>query len=222
MYYKGKKLSILGDSLSTYQGVSNDGNINHTLLANPYFYRYPFPEDKTYWSLLLARFGLVLLVNNSYSGGNLSGQNDPISGVSRARELASDAGDLPDLVLLLMGLNDLGRRVNAEVFAADYQRAVETIGECYPNAELLVVTLPDRDPVLRPEAERFNSAILAAAERMGERAFVADLFHSRRNNDTYYMNTLDSLHPDEDGMRIIAEIIGDAIARRAEAKGGRI
>ena len=63
---------------------------------------------------------------------------------------------------------------------------------------------------------------VAAAERMGERAFVADLFHSRLNNDTYYMNTLDSLHPDEDGMRIIAEIIGDAIARRAEAKGGRV
>ncbi len=218
MYYKGKKLSILGDSLSTYQGISNDGNINHTLVSNPYFYREPFPEEKTYWSLLLERFGLVLCVNNSYSGGNLSGRDNPISGVCRARELASDGGDMPDLVLLLMGLNDLGRRVNAEVFAADYLKAVETVGECYPNAELLVVTLPDRDPVLRPQAEVFNRAILAAAERMGERAFVADLFQSRLRDDTYYMNTVDGLHLDEDGMRMLADIIGEAIEGRMADK----
>ena len=27
----------------------------------------------------------------------------------------------------------------------------------------------------------------------------------------YYMNTLDGLHPDEDGMRIIAEVVIEAI-----------
>jgi len=45
----------------------------------------------------------------------------------------------------------------------------------------------------------------------GERFFVADLFHSRLNNDFYYINTVDGLHPDEDGMRIIAEVVEEAI-----------
>lgn len=216
--YQGKSLSILGDSLSTYVGVSNDAAANRTIGANPCFYRPPFPLKKTYWSLLLARFGLTLCVNNSYSGGNLSGRESPISGVSRASELSRDSGETPDLILLLMGLNDLGRRVDAAVFASDYAHTVSILADRYPHAELLLVTLPDRDPILKPQAELFNEAILAAARQMGERAFVADLFHSRLRDDTYYMNTVDGLHPDEDGMRMIAEIIGDAIAARCAAR----
>ena len=34
---KGKKLSILGDSISTYKDVSNDINANESLYPNPYF-----------------------------------------------------------------------------------------------------------------------------------------------------------------------------------------
>jgi lysophospholipase L1-like esterase len=41
----------------------------------------------------------------------------------------------------------------------------------------------------------------------GDNFFIADLFNSRLNNDFYYNNTLDGLHPDEDGMHIIAEVI---------------
>jgi lysophospholipase L1-like esterase len=48
---------------------------------------------------------------------------------------------------------------------------------------------------------------------MGEKIFVADLFNSRLNNDFYYDNTVDGIHPDEDGMKIIAEVITDAIRK---------
>jgi lysophospholipase L1-like esterase len=73
------------------------------------------------------------------------------------------------------------------------------------------VNIPDRDPVLKVGAEIFNGAIEAAVKEKGEGYFIADLFRSRLNNDFYYMNTLDGLHPDEDGMRYIAELIIGAI-----------
>ena len=209
---KAKSLSILGDSISTYEGVSNDRAARESIWGNPVFYRDPFPAEKTYWGHLLARFGWEICVNNSWSGGNLSGRDDPSSGVCRARELGRDDGKAPDFVIVFMGINDLGRGVSPEVFAADYKRALETVRRCHPRATVVCVTLPDRHPYFKPRCEVFNRAIEKAAQEMGEGFLVADLFHSRLANDTYYFNTVDGLHPDEDGMKIIAEVIGDAIA----------
>ena len=44
--------------------------------------------------------------------------------------------------------------------------------------------------------------------------FVANLFNIRLNNDFYYMNTHDGLHPDEEGMKIIAEVVIDAFLNK--------
>ena len=210
---KGKRLSILGDSISTYCGVSNDARANATTIYNPYFYKEPFPLERTYWRIVMDRFGLELCVNNSWSGGNLSGVDDPTSGVSRASELMRDSGELPDLIIIFMGINDLGRNVEASVFAENYEKTLITIRDKYPTAKVCCVNIPDRDIFLKARAELFNEKIQSAVESMGDGFFIADLFHSRLNNDFYYMNTLDGLHPDEDGMRVIAEVVEESIAR---------
>ena len=64
---------------------------------------------------------------------------------------------------------------------------------------------------MHARAERFNLAIEEAVVLAGERFFVADLFRSRLRDDFYYMNTTDGLHPDEDGMAFIADIVANAI-----------
>lgn len=215
---KGKKLSILGDSISTYKGVSNDATANSTLIYNPYYYRDPLPLDKTYWRLVMEQFGLTLCVNNSWSGGNLSGRDNPDSGVNRANELARDDGTAPDIIIVFMGINDLGRRVDISVFSADYEHTLMTIRGRYPNAIVCCVNIPDRDISMKKRTEAFNDIIASAAKAAGESFFIADLFHSRLNNDCYYTNTLDGLHPDEDGMRMIAEVVIDAI--KQYCKGG--
>lgn len=207
----GKNLSVLGDSISTYRGVSDDTLANATLRYNPYYYRPAFPREKMYWQLVMDRLGLTLCVNNSWSGGNLSGRDNPDSGVNRARQLARDDGTMPNLILLFMGINDLGRGVKVDVFAADYRRTLEVCRETYPQAAICCVNLPDRDPSVTRPTEVFNAAIEAAAREAGERCFVADLFHSRWRHDDYYMNTRDGLHPDGDGMRMIADVVEAAI-----------
>ncbi len=208
---QGKKLSVLGDSLSTYRGMSNDASANASTFWNPCYYKNQFPSEKTYWGRVMAEFGLTLCVNNSWSGGNLSGRDDSSAGVNRAHQLNRNDGMMPDVIIVCMGINDLGRNVPLEVFAADYERTLQIIRQKYPEAMVCCVNLPDRDVYLKHRAERFNDAIAQAVETAGERFFIADFFHSRMNNDTYYWNTLDGLHPDEDGMGMIAEAVIEAI-----------
>lgn len=209
--FNGKRLSILGDSISTYQGVSNDGSINSTLIYNPCYYGGSFPLEKTYWKRLIDELGFTLCVNNSWSGGNLSGRDDPDSGVNRAANLSRDGGESPDLIIVFMGINDLGRRVDVSVFSEDYKHTLSVIRSTYPKATVCCVNIPDRDVFLKERAKLFNEAIDGAVRAMGDGFFIADLFNSRLNNDFYYMNTIDGLHPDEDGMKIIAEIISESI-----------
>ncbi len=208
---KEKSLSILGDSISTYQGISNDESAHPSIGYHPYYYRDPFPPQKTYWAILLRRLGLTLCVNNSWSGGNLSGRDDPDSGINRAACLARSDGTIPHIIIVFMGINDLGRGIASSVFAADYQGTLAIIKETYPHAAVCCVNLPDRDPTLKMRTEVFNEVIAQAVAAAGDRFFVADLFGSRLNNECYYMNTLDGLHPDEDGMSIIADAVETAI-----------
>ena len=208
---KCKRISILGDSISTYRGVSNNGAARAETAHYPYRYAPPFPVEKTYWHRVCESLELTLCVNNSYSGGNLCGRDDPDSGVCRAAALSQDNGDMPDIIIVFMGINDLGRGVDAETFAADYALTLDTVGHLYPTAYVCCINLPDRDPFLHTRAERFNLAIERAVALAGKRFFVADLFRSRLRDDFYYMNTTDGLHPDEDGMAIIAQVITDKI-----------
>ena len=206
----GKNISILGDSISTYRGASNDVSSNATIASNPYFYMEPFPIEATYWMRLIESLDMKLCVNNSWSGGNLSGTKDENSGVNRAKNLSRDNGEKPHFIIVFMGLNDLGRGVDVSVFAADYEKTLAIIKNNYPNASVCCVNLPDRDIRLKKRAELFNNAIDKAVSKAGDDFFVADLFNNRLNNDFYYMNTVDGLHPDEDGMKIIAEVIETA------------
>jgi lysophospholipase L1-like esterase len=210
---KGKRISILGDSISTYRGVSDDPEINGSLVYNKYYYCDPFPKERTYWQRIIDDLGLTLCVNNSYSGGTLSGKDDPCSGVSRAQNLATDDGVHPDLIIVFMGINDLGRRVLPEVFFEDYKTTLEIIRDKYPTAKTFCVNIPDRDITLTAGAKTLNAAIARAVSFAGDNFFIADLFGSRLRDDFYYMNTIDGLHPDEDGMKIISDLIKDSITK---------
>lgn len=213
---KDKKLSILGDSVSTYRGVSNDETANSTIRFNPVYYGDPFPLERTYWMRLINAYGMKLCVNNSWSSGNLSGMDDPDSGVNRACHLARDDGEMPDYIIVFMGLNDFGRYVPVEIFAADYARTLQIIRENYPDAKVCCVNLPDRNPNWRAETQLYNQAISDAVENAGDNFFIADLFNSALHTYIYYKNTLDGLHPDEDGAGMIADVLIDAFKQFAE------
>lgn len=211
---KGKKLSILGDSLSTYEGISNNPEIHRLLKFNKAFYQSDFPLDKTYWMQIINDLEMTLCVNNSYSGGLLCGENDANAGINRAEYLSRDDGTSPDVIIVFMGINDFGYYIPSDVFGQDYQATLQKIKERHPIAKVCCVNLPNRSPLHRTETEIYNAEIENAAKTAGDNFFIADFFCSRLNNELYKEYTLgDGLHPNEMGMDIIAEFIKEALIK---------
>ena len=122
--YSGKYVSILGDSISTFNGIANDETANSTIGDNRMYYDYytnPYKWERTYWGRLIADLNMNLCVNNSWASsrvygresGKLDGGTEDVSlnyrdsAPARATELHRADGTTPDLIIMYMGINDL-------------------------------------------------------------------------------------------------------------------
>ncbi|MBO5323891.1 MAG: NPCBM/NEW2 domain-containing protein [Oscillospiraceae bacterium] len=117
--YKGKKVSILGDSISTYSGVSNNTAANSTIGVNKGFYHNNiyggFTQSDTWWQQTLDVLGMDLLVDNAWGGACIMnarpeqenvGENSVGYG-DRCVNLHNDkTGVTPDVIFVFMGTND--------------------------------------------------------------------------------------------------------------------
>ncbi len=124
--YKGKYISILGDSISTYANVSNNTAYNSTIGGNSVYYHEDGKRlssaDATYWGQIIKRLDMKLCVNNGYSSSRVvgsSGFNYLDCSILRATELDNSNGTAipsddikPDVILFYMGTNDVNGSVN--------------------------------------------------------------------------------------------------------------
>lgn len=97
---KGFKVSIIGDSYSTFQGYLSSN-------TNPTYYPNSRTEvtdvTQTWWHLFITRNNLILESNNSYSGSTVA-RKPKVKGssyVERYLELGN-----PDLIFIFGGTND--------------------------------------------------------------------------------------------------------------------
>lgn len=111
-FIDGKTLSILGDSISTYPGYSNDANTNNTIGNNVVYYtgtNYGINSvEQTWWKQLANNTNLNILVNNSYSGSRVLNNEAGINsaGYLRANQLHTNSGTEPDIIAVFIGIND--------------------------------------------------------------------------------------------------------------------
>jgi lysophospholipase L1-like esterase len=160
--FKSKKVSIIGDSISTYEGY---------LAASEYAKYYPFSEnnvksvDQTWWKIVLDTAGMELHKNCAWSGCVVTGDSTSTStakcacSTKRINDLAKN-GVAPDIVLVFVGTNNLknetttpigdwdGKSVPAEsnniiTFCNGYALMVAKILQKYPEAEVFLCTLLD-------------------------------------------------------------------------------
>ena len=110
-----KTISILGASMSTYTGISNNADTNSTIGDNAVYYtegRHGVYADDTWWMQAVSDLDLRLLVNNSWSGSSLLYERNGTVGayVNRCVQLHDDTGDnageMPDIIAIQMGTND--------------------------------------------------------------------------------------------------------------------
>ena len=145
--FSGKKISILGDSISTYEGVSNNTEYNATMAEHFVFYNSPekpeapkLSRQDTWWQQVIDTLGMELCVNNSSSGTRVRTNTNGLinSGFyERCVQLHNTQEEEPDVIVVFMGTNDftrdfinLGRAKNLDYTA---MQAAAEAGNVYPD-----------------------------------------------------------------------------------------
>lgn len=151
---EGKKLGIVGDSISTFQEYIPEG-------YTPFYPRNTVLNvDQTWWKQLLDETGMELCVNASWSGSTITGDTTISSGYvgcsdARVNALTDGSGNKPDIIIVWMGINDFGKTNGRTCGTYDGTTAVTTASNvtsitdafgvllkkletAYPNARIFV------------------------------------------------------------------------------------
>ena len=155
---KGKKLGIIGDSISTYNGYIPTG-------YSPF---YPANNvtsvGLTWWQQLINNTGMQLCVNASWSGSTITGNQDDTTGSvgcsdARVNALTASNGDVPDIIIVYIGINDFGK--NNGIVCGNYR------GKTSISQERNVTSISDAFGILLsklqtkyPKAQIFVSRIM--------------------------------------------------------------
>lgn len=104
----GKQLSVFGDSISTFEGVTVQGNRTYYDGVDANGTGVTRPEEM-WWARVIADVGGTLLANGSFSGSMVAGSGFPAgSSVQRAQQVLASDETAPDEVLVFIGINDYG------------------------------------------------------------------------------------------------------------------
>ena len=153
---RGKKLSLLGASISTFQGCIPNGYSayypHETTNANPVL-----DVHDTYWQKVIDATGMTLLVNNSSAGSYCSTGHgsDSMAGCGSRCEALDNNGINPDVIVIQLGGNDFTRNTDigsydgSQTFPTDttkfreaYAIMLNKITTKYKNAKVLCGTIP--------------------------------------------------------------------------------
>lgn len=225
--YFGKKFSILGDSISTFEG------------SNPSGYAVFYREDNcvktnvtqigdTWWDKVIGFLGGELLVNNSWSGSRvtkLPGAMEVFpSGCSdeRTSSLHID-GVEPDIIIIYLGTYDWGNGVrnstdirllgedDNNLFDLAYENMIGKLRKNYPQSEIWCCTLCETyisnvkefkfpHKYAGTHMEVYNEIIKKIA--VSNQCKVIDLY-----NFNIPYDSIDGSHPTQFGMDIIAKLV---------------
>lgn len=150
---KGKYVSVLGDSISSYIGTIPQGNNVYYTGTNAGV----SSVEQMWWKVMCNITGLIPLVINGWSGSCVtSGVRDystwvPSCDLSRCQAL-HDENHTPDIILIAMGVNDYSYNAtlgewngnsqieNTNDFSQAYAFMLDKIHSAYPNAQIYCIT----------------------------------------------------------------------------------
>lgn len=180
------------------------------------------PEDR--WpNQLIRRLPTLELVANPAVNGFTSA--DLID-----HELPGVPGWAPELVSVLIGVNDVVRGVDEETYAANVERMLERLVAQVGPGRVVAVAIPDYtvtprgadygEPAQRRAAIERANAVMAGACASREIRFVPDTWEiSRRAADDPSLVAEDGLHPSGAQYRLWVDAI-EPVVRRCLEEGG--
>ena len=237
---KGKKLSILGDSISTFQGWLPDST---------YAVWYPKTDvqsvEDTWWKKLINKTGMVIGQNCAWSGSRVTGNNGSTTSAQcggstkRVEDLAKNG--TPDIIIIYIGINDFGQGNPVDLGEYTGETAVPTattintyseaygvmlakVIRTYPNAAVYCCSMLDTSSTnWDPDATfptvnskgvslvKWSKVIRDLCTAMGAR-FI-DLHACGINYFNLPTLTMDGLHPKAAGHTLMANYIAGQIAK---------
>ena len=212
MDLNGRKISVLGDSISTFKGITVDD-------PNTFYGRVMCEKggfrgvEDTWWMRAIRALGGVFERDNAFAGSCVAdgyGLGRGMSSTVRTGAL----GD-PEAIFIFGGANDLGFGVGQEEFRSAYGLMLARLRERYPGAAIFCGTLINGRKVLEDEPyfmgekpgkalEPFSSIIRECARAAG--AHVVDMAASGLIYDA-----IDGCHPTAGGMAQLADLWIDAV-----------
>lgn len=236
---QGLKLSILGDSISTFDGyIPTDYNIFYPGSGEI------STVEKTWWWQVMDATGMELNANASSSNTNVTGDSLDTTGsapgcaTKRMVDLTpGDDGPAPDLLIVFMGTNDFlrsielgsfdqpGRQDEGVItnFCDAYELMLQKLAALYPNAQIYFCTLletnagdvddhPDAYPATNKSGNTigdFNAEIATIASAYNYP--VIDVHNCGITYENLGEYTSDGVHPNAEGARLIGEYITNAL-----------
>lgn len=229
---EGAAVSIMGDSISTFQGYIPAG-----------YYDF-FPENglvsdvnDTWWKRVLDEEGWTLCVNGSSSGatcvGDSTSMDNPQCSCNEFRTggLSGSDGTVPDIIIVYMGTNDFlqsiplgdndGTRAVAEgqvaMFGDAYTLMLDKLRVKYPASQIYCCTITQVGGygTDTPYVEMVNGVGLTTADYSARIAQIAgnknlpviDLQGCGIAVENLHNTTADGVHPTPEGMQYIAEAV---------------
>ena len=233
---KGLGLSILGDSISTFDGW----------IPGECVVFYPFDGEvtdvsQTWWMMLLGETEMELCANSSSSGSTCVGDSSSIDdpkyacGGYRISSLTGKQGRMPDIIIVYLGTNDVLNTVpigdndgtklveegEIENFSDAYCLMLDKLASEYPAAAIYCCTLlpigkwGNEQPFVTftngsgLTSEDYSKQIEVIAENKG--IPVIDLYHCGIEIDNMETMTTDGVHPTPDGMKCVTKAVLNVI-----------
>lgn len=227
-----KKLSVMGDSISTFKGFSPDD-------YNPFYMSgsHGLPNASySYWGIVAREKGWGLSTINAWGGSQVAykeGRTEiPMCDDRRAGNLA--ANGTPDVIIILGGTNDFGHGVPVGTWAGDddlpevennfraaYARMLMKIHSYYPLAKVYCCTLINRETDLVPGSMEkkygqyltaFNTAIRQIAPMLNCTLIDLESCGMNQYNMETFMSDYDptdhhAVHPNIAGHELMAKRI---------------
>ena len=240
----GKTVSILGDSISTYTGVSNNTSYNSTIGGNAIYYNEGtlgvYLHD-TWWQQVIDALGMELCVNNSWSGSRISWDGSgPAAYKDRCVQLHNNEGEEPDYIWVYLGTNDqtssglswgTAAAINTDTLFAKvgesyvypdpttvceaYAIMLHKSMQRYPDAQFYCLGMLTRQTISTSLTEH-NAELEAVAELMGI-PFV-ELESITLAPEDYSLSMGNNLHPKAEGMDRIAQRVINAMLGNEDHK----
>ena len=196
----GRRLSVLGDSVSAFSGYIPWEDYAFYSSMN-------FGAASMWWAVLAENTGMELCKINAVSGSGVivpenASTDQPLAGNSeRCKDLSSKEGEKPDEILVLLGGNDYFKQISDDRIRQEYLQMLSEIKSVYPDARISVCTYFQSPAIPSARLEEFNGLLRSIAQEAEVGLIDFEDCGILEEDAGKYL--IDDVHPNERGQILV-------------------